>query len=136
MTRFFSFISVALTLCLAQCDVGEIVDGPDFARISNHSNVEIYGFVKGGEYTDTVIPERIGYTFHAKPHELVTFSVSFDTREEYMQKNPVIQVFIADYDAMRRDKNYPQVNNKDYFLKRYELTREWLEEHNWIIDYP
>ena len=131
-------VCIAFILSLVQCEKWfEVVDDrPDFARISNHSNIAIFGIVKGCEYTDTIIPDRTDYTFIALPHELVPFAVSYDTREEYMEKNPVIQVFIGNFEASDKDKYKSRVRQQDYFLKRYELTRELLEEHNWIIDYP
>lgn len=78
------------------------------------------------------------------PYQSADYIVGF-YRNELFEMNPIIELYIYDrYDiaAYYANDKVPlqdlieQLPKADILLKRYELTREWLEQHDWTVTYP
>ena len=76
--------------------------------------IEAYGVYRAGQSTD------------------VTYQLSFI---EELLTNDVLTLFAYDY-KMFAYTPFDSVRHNHLELRRYELTREWLEEHDWTVVYP
>ena len=105
---------------------------PEFVEFVNNSNKTIFIILDEEGYPDSIAP-NIGTTCSVKPRAQNTLFCDCWSREEYMAKYPTIQLFIGDCDAYDKD---PMIKLQDLILKRYVLTREWLEQYDWTVTYP
>lgn len=89
-------------------------------------------------YPDTVLP-----TFWERPHggrcppSQATTIYTDMFRTTLYQKYDVIQLFV--YDAKILDAyvdSHPASDSLGEYLKRFELTQKWLEQHDWTVTYP
>lgn len=60
-------------------------------------------------------------------------------KDEIFAKTDRVQLFIYDQNVLTEaelDKSPTPIKDRHLELRRYELTRDWLEEHNWTVVYP
>ena len=97
----------------------------------------------GQDYPNT---SKITYSKEDKcpPYQSIDYITAY-YRDELFRENPVVELFIFDCDDLdayyANDKVpittlYEQLPKAHIELKRYELTREWLEQHDWTVTYP
>ena len=107
----------------------------------NNSNMTVR-VVPSLEYPDTLPPAYQKYHYYIDwyaPH--VKGEFDFITKREKVFKNyPVIQFFIYDvseYNTLdETELRERELDQKLKLLHRYEVTRGWMEEHDWTITYP
>ena len=86
------------------------------------------------EYPDTLYPkERIHWGII--PPDTIVVIKSYDKRDYPFSFNPILQVFIYNKTTMNTIP-WDSVRSQSHPLRRYEVTREWMEEHDWTITYP
>ena len=131
------FIAIFSTFIIYSCVwLGEDLAGNPFITIDNQSDKEILLFYTF-DYPDTTLYREHFYPARndgpTPPH---TKEVAYckSTRQEVFGMNPIVQIFVVDYKQWR-DNSLPSEVRWSY-LRRYELTRKWLEEHDWTVTYP
>jgi hypothetical protein len=135
-----SILITSFVLLFSQCVPVMDPDGMHFCQFVNNSDITIGVIMSGREYPDTLYPLGKGYGWEFAPHKKGDYIISHyldynKTRDEYLKEFPIVQVFVIDYDLC--GKVAPDTIRKyNMVLRRYELTREWLEEHNWTVTYP
>ena len=134
MKKIISVMMLFVALALTSCEFSMEPSSPIFGTFVNMSDQIVYFKMSGKTSDSDTLPEKpdtfgfmgSGIGTQAKPYEPREFCCpDKETRVEYLIKYPTIQLFVG----------YFQVN-PPIVLKRYELTREWLIEHNWTIVYP
>lgn len=64
----------------------------------------------------------------------------YEDPNELLNKYPVIQVFVFKSSTVKEffdtHRIFDPIGKYHLELKRYELTREWLEAHDWTVTYP
>lgn len=93
--------------------------------VATNCSDSIYPYIDDSTfpYTNTIFPYQTG-------------NIEYPLSRKYaFDKYPVIQFFVF---RLRDYLGYTQeeLHNGHYELRRYELTREWLEEHDWTVVYP
>lgn len=94
------------------------------------------------DYPDTLYPRRIRGCYEpVGPHESRTLDLGH-TREEAFS-NPILQLFVYNWSqfmSFSREQRETDIKGSirwsNMELRRYELTKEWMEEHNWTVTYP
>lgn len=138
MSRYQNIlISIFSTLLLSSCWwMGEDFGGIPFITIDNQSDKEIllcYTF----DHPDTTLYRDHFYPAKNNgPTPPYTKEVAYckSTRKEVFGMNPIVQIFVLDY---KQWTNYKLSDEERWsYLRRYEFTREWLEEHDWTVTYP
>lgn len=138
MSRYhLIFIAIFSTFILNSCLwLGEDVAGDLFITLDNQSDKEVlicYTF----DYPDTTLyrdrfspPRDVGPTPpHTKGYVYCKLK-----RDEIFRMNSIVQIFVLDYKQWRDNSLPPEVRWS--YLRRYELTRKWLEENDWTVTYP
>ena len=134
----FSIVIVHLT----SCDNLEWGPWRKFVTIQNNSDKTLL-IGMGQDYPNT---SKITYSKEDKcpPYQSIDYITAY-YRDELFRENPVVELFIFDcddLDAYYANDKVPlqvlieQLPKADILLKRYELTREWLEQHDWTVTYP
>lgn len=138
---YFTLLITSFVLLFCQC--GPIYMDPPgmhFCQFVNNSDMTIGVIMSGREYPDTLFPWGYAYGDEFGPNEKNDYTISHykdyqKTRDEYLNEFPIIQVFVIDYNLC--GKISPDTIRKyNMVLRRYELTRKWLEEHDWTVTYP
>ena len=111
----------------------------EFCTVVNNSNKIVSVVISGREFPDTLYPLGYGMDEYA-PHETSSFYISdhrdyWKSRDQYLNEFPVIQVFIVDAKTLLEQEEV-SIREHHLILRRYELTRKWLEQHNWTVVYP
>ena len=110
-----------------------------FVRFDNKSPMENFYVTLSLDYPDTSFHYE-DWSWYDKCflfHKGQDISFGF-IPDYYFEKNKVLQLFLF-YDDGQRDFADTAKWHKKWatqFLRRYEFTREWMEEHNWTITYP
>ncbi len=135
---YFAFMILAGHSCI----LGEQLSF-DFCTFTNNSNDTLVIYTNT-HYPDTILPpyNNTSEDF-CPPHHTITIG-TVNRRETMFKKNSVIQAFVYKWsDILAFRKKQPAVvdslfNIGPYHLelRRYELTREWLDEHDWTVVYP
>lgn len=120
-------------------DIAMRPEGMEFCTVVNNSNKIVSVVISGREFPDTLYPLGYGMNEYA-PHETSSFYISghrdyWKSRDQYLNEFPVIQVFIVDAKTLLEQKEV-YIREHHLILRRYELTRKWLEQHNWTVVYP
>jgi len=115
----------------------EHIGGYDFITFRNNSDDSLSLYINY-DYPDTVLRKYLDVGCGI-PHQETNVS-AYANREHLFKNHLVVQIFVYKTNDVKdfyktHDYNEP-LGGHHLELKRYELTREWLEEHNWIIDYP
>lgn len=133
----FIAIIVFVTISIIQCE--EVGPTVRFLTIQNNSDMAIYTYLDD-TYPDTFLTHQIASEV-CQPHQTVTLLTHY-SQTDIFDRNPIIQLFVMDVnDVMNFFKTdddsvgykFPYAHLE---LKRYELTREWLEQHDWTVTYP
>ena len=117
--------------------------GINLLKFKNNSDIDLRINVLGETYSDTLYPAHRAWGDEIIAHESEDIWVSclkngqgVGTREEYLADYPIVQIFVLD-DKLRKQKiPLDTIRAYNMILRRYELTREWLEEHDWTVVYP
>ena len=135
--RLIKSLCVFMMFILSSCVwMGDDKTGNPFITFDNQSDKEVllcYTF----DYPDSTLYRDHFYPAHdnvsTPPH---TKKVAYceSTRKEIFSMNSIVQIFVVDY---KQWSNYSIPDEVRWsYLRRYELTREWLEKHNWTVTYP
>lgn len=138
MNKYYPVIFVLLSIfILSSCAwMGEDKSGVPFIALNNQSDETVMLIYKF-DYPDTMLYHT--YSLIAwddlpiPPHKKRVANCAL-TREEVFSLNPIVQIFVVDY-KKRYNSKLPE-EERNAYLRRYELTREWLEEHDWTVTYP
>ena len=130
------FLLTVLPVMLCGCPA-EDLSLPILARFNNQSADTLIVAISTN-YPDTIYPYIDGSTFPYTnmilPYK--TGNIEFSSGRKYaFDKYPVIQLFVfrlGDYLGRTEE----DLHKAHLALRRYELTREWLEEHDWTVTYP
>ena len=117
--------------------------GINLLKFKNNSDIDLRINVLGETYPDTLYPAHRAWGDEINAHESTDIWVpclkngqEVGTREEYLADYPIVQIFVLD-DKLRKQKiPLDTIRAYNMILRRYELTREWLEEHDWTVVYP
>ncbi len=91
------------------------------------------------DYPDTLLSDEAHYTTNTvdcNASEEIKLPYS---RGEIFAKTAIVQLFVFDHNVLieaELDKSQVPIRDRHLELRRYELSREWLEEHNWTVTYP
>lgn len=56
-------------------------------------------------------------------------------RDNAFKRYPTIQLYVFEIDSLQYYRqSFDSILTSE--LRRYELTKEWMEEHNWTVTYP
>ncbi len=135
----FFTISLIAMLIMPQCGSLDFLETDfDLFTFRNTSSDSLICVVNY-EYPDTLIP-LIGQLERYVPPLKDTTYAYHDTRKNFFKKYSSIRVyvFLLDnyddfYSTHEATENILKYNIEK---KRYELTREWLEQHDWTVTYP
>lgn len=132
MKRLFTYFILGLItmFLLSQCDYWP--EEYPFLRFVNRSGVDVAVRIST-EYPDTLIND---YGFkRCSQHDTTELTTHFPI-EELFAMNDTIQLIVLDWYHFRENYyvSFDSLNRN--ILRRYELTREWLEEHDWTVVYP
>lgn len=107
-----------------------------FLRFVNRSGINVEVLIST-EYPDTLIHDWGGKTCLSQDTTELTTHFPLD---ELFEQNSVIQLIVFDYYHIREHISGEAITFLDSLnrniLRRYELTREWLDEHDWTVVYP
>ena len=135
MSKKISFIAILVfaTISIIQCKKFTMEpEYPEFVKFINNSDITVYVIQDEDGYPDSIVPKNRGLGDRALPKEQTwLYCWGSSSRDEYLAENPTIQLFVCDLRTYS-----PGINLQDLVLKRYVLTREWLEQHNWTVTYP
>ena len=131
------FLSIFMFI---QCDHFPLVepnDNYDFITFRNNSDDTLSLYINY-DYPDTVLRKYLDVGC-GLPNQETNVSAYAD-REHLLKNHRVVQIFVyKTKDVMAfyktHDLNEPLGGNH-LELMRYELTKDWLEENNWTIEYP
>lgn len=138
-------VSLLPIFLFTQCELMFRGDGPfDFCDFRNESE-DTLTFCMSRDYPDTMMTAWQS-TYHRNdcpPGEAIRIECEFN-RKDMFEEYPIIQLFVYKksefYSYLKLP--YPDIdsleqrNFRPIELRRYELTREWLEEHDWTVVYP
>lgn len=129
----FIAIIVFVTISIIQCEKFTMEpEYPEFVKFINNSDITVYVIQDEDGYPDSIVPKNRGLGDRALPKEQTSlYCWGSSSRDEYLAENPTIQLFVCDLRTYS-----PGINLQELVLKRYVLTREWLEQHNWTVTYP
>ena len=143
MKKFSLFISIIFALLFfSNCSlIGDFFFPYDYAPIFTlrNNSTDSLVIVVDYNYPDTSMAKSRWHYAWPPQKDTIYFERDND-RETIFKRNSVVQIFafkfkdwITFYTANDLD-----VNIVDYHIpyKRYELTREWLEQHDWTVTYP
>lgn len=127
---------------LTSCDNLEWGPWRKFVTIQNNSDKTLL-IGMSLDYPNT---SKIMYSKEDKcpPHQSTDYITAYYPSELF-RENPIVELFIFDCDDLdayyANDKVpittlYEQLPKAHIELKRYELTHEWLEQHDWTVTYP
>ena len=137
MKKFVNIVLFAIlvfaTISIIQCKKFTMEpEYPEFVKFINNSDITVYVIQDEDGYPDSIVPKNRGLGDRALPKEQTSlYCWGSSSRDEYLADNPTIQLFVCDLRTYS-----PGINLQDLVLKRYVLTREWLEQHNWTVTYP
>ena len=114
----------------------------EFCSFMNNSDDTLVVAV-ATNYPDTILPYYDVGRKICLPRQKTAIDLA-DSRKALFKKASVIQLFVYDKNDLDAfvTKYYPDVDSMGYYryqhfeLRRYELTRDWLEEHDWTVTYP
>ena len=86
-------------------------------------------------YPDTTITKEDNPNFDSEgiPPHTHRLAYSYLSRKQVFRRNYIVQIYVLDWDKTRSKLPFEE---RFSYLRRYELTREWLEEHDWTVTYP
>ena len=137
MKKFVIFVLLAIaafaTISIIQCEKFTMEpEYPEFVKFINNSDITVYVIQDEDGYPDSIVPKNRGLGDRALPKEQTwLYCWGSSSRDEYLAENPTIQLFVCDLRVY-----YPGIDLQELLLKRYVLTREWLEQHDWTVTYP
>jgi len=137
MKKFVNIVLFAIlvfaTISIIQCKKFTMEpEYPEFIKFINNSDITVYVIQDEDGYPDSIVPKNRGLGDRALPKEQTwLYCWGSSSRDEYLAENPTIQLFVCDLRTYS-----PGINLQDLVLKRYVLTREWLEQHDWTVTYP
>jgi len=137
MKKFVNIVLFAIlvfaTFSIIQCKEFTMEpEYPEFVKFINNSDITVYVIQDEDGYPDSIVPKNRGLGDRALPKEQTwLYCWGSSSRDEYLAENPTIQLFVCDLRTYS-----PGINLQDLVLKRYVLTREWLEQHDWTVTYP
>ena len=136
---FFACVTL-FTQCNWLFDITMEPAGMELLTFDNRSDQRLWIIACGEEYPDTLYPFGHGGGNEYSPHEKSSIWLNygideFPSRLDYLAKYPIIQVFVVDHET-RMTFSTDTIRARNLVLRRYELTREWLEEHDWTVVYP
>lgn len=143
LRRFASCLVLVFFISMTSSTCEFLSMEPDsmvLCTFANQSNRDVCIIISGREYPDTLYPQGygIGIEVHAQDESEAYISHHLDywkTREQYLEEFPIIQLFVVDRE-IARNKRPSTIRAHKLILRRYEISREWLEQHNWRIVYP
>ena len=134
---FLSIACIFVIVFLSNCDGW---GWREFITIHNNSDIELYVYLDDG-YPDTFLTHHLASTL-CQPHQSASLEIDADRNAFFSDRNSIAQVFIMNADSVsaffKSDDDslgfkFPYAHLE---LKRYELTRDWLEQHDWTVTYP
>ena len=137
MKKFVNIVLFAIlvfaTFSIIQCKEFTMEpEYPEFVKFINNSDITVNVIQDEDGYPDSIVPSNRGRGPRVLPKEQTSlYCRGSSSRDEYLAENPTIQLFVCDLRTYS-----PGINLQDLVLKRYVLTREWLEQHDWTVTYP
>lgn len=56
-------------------------------------------------------------------------------RDNAFKRYPTIQLYVFEIDSLQYfTQSFDSILTSEF--RRYELTKEWMEEHDWTVTYP
>lgn len=131
------FLSIFMFIRCDHFPLVEPNDNYDFITFRNNSDDTLSLYINY-DYPDTVLRKYLDVG-SGLPHQETNVRTSA-SREHLFKNYRVVQIFVyKTKDVMffykTHNLNEPLGGNH-LELKRYELTKDWSEEHNWTITYP
>ena len=104
----------------------------DWLTVNNKSQDTLLIFFSVN-YPDTLYPEE-WFHWGLIPPDTVLSVRSYDERDYPFSYNSIVQLFI--YNKTIFDQIPWESRRLARPLRRYEVTRPWMDEHGWTITYP
>ncbi len=130
----FILLYVCLPLLLSSCNWFAETISFKFCSFDNNSDTTYFYIALSTDYPDTLYHWEDGYWIRCNLFyrgQDISFA---DPPEHYFEKNKVLQLFLFYDDRVWNYEDSAKWSKQ--FLRRYEFTREWMEEHDWTITYP
>jgi len=131
------FLSIFIFI---QCDHFPLVEdlgNYEFIIFRNNCDDTLVLYVNY-QYPDTLMAQN-GDVGIGIPHQDSKIE-AYASRKYIFKNHQIIQLFIYKLDDVTEfyKNHHPNdpLGGNHLELKRYELTKDWLEEHNWTITYP
>lgn len=128
-------VALSLSSCFLIEDMGSLFV---LVRFSNNSDDTLIVF-DSILYPDTIFPYyderqlRADY-YIIPPHR--TNDIDYPASRTYIYKKiSALQLFVYNYSVVKH-LDGTDLRDSKYLLRRYELTKEWMEEHDWTVTYP
>lgn len=143
MKKLFFLSLLSLVLINSSCNFLAETLWYDFGYFENNTDDSLTIYTNT-YYPDTILPQYNNASHDVcPPHQRVTIETD-NSRRAMFKKNRIIQLFVYKTHDITTYmiSHYPPIDSMYNFrfqhleLRRYELTREWLEEHDWTVVYP
>ena len=135
--RFFLMACIA-TFPLSSCILGEDLGLFVLAKFNNNSDDTLLVF-DSEFYPDTIFPyydeRQLRAEFYIVPPHSISDLNSPVSRKYFYERTYALQLFVYNYSVVRL-MDASDLRKNEYLLRRYELTKEWMEEHDWTVTYP
>ena len=131
------FVIIAISSCIfaeVQVEEYEVI-------VFNNSSDDTICIHFSLDYPDTLSPIPRRKITRFLPHQSIVIT-SLSSRTELFAKTKVIQAFVYRAKDINNivdefhGKTDSVLRERHIELRRYELSREWLEEHDWTVVYP
>ena len=122
------------TLLISCLFAEEIGPGEPFITFYNNSDKTVC-LLYTHNYPDTTITKEDNPNFDSEgiPPHTHRLAYSYLSRKQVFRRNYIVQIYVLDWDKTRSKLPFEE---RFSYLRRYELTRKWLEEHDWTVTYP
>jgi len=140
MKKFVLFVLLAIAaVMMTQCDVNLIPERYLVLFTFRNNSSDSLVYVVNYEYPDTLIP-YVGYWAEYAPPLKDTIYNYENSRKYFFNHYSYIHIYVfimkdwyQFYDTHELNENILKYN---LHKKSYELTKEWLEQHDWTVTYP
>lgn len=132
MKKLSILLLIFMSMSLAQCEKED--EFTRFITFRNNSARDILLRISTN-YPDTMLPKDCIEVYEVFRAGQSTDAVFLQSYIKKILMNDVLILFVYDYKTFAYTP-FDSVRINHLELSRYELTREWLDEHDWTVVYP
>lgn len=135
-TITFIFSGIILLVLIGSCNWLAESFSYKFCRFDNSSSKKFFYAYLSIDYPDTIFHWNNRSSYERDLLFYKGQDIYFaNPRNEYFKKHKTLQIFLFSGTEDRHEWN-DSAQFISNFLRRYEVTREWMDEHDWTITYP